>query len=124
MSRPTHTNTLPPSKPHLGTGGSCTLVGAGPGDPELLTIKALKAIQAATVLLIDDLVSDEIVAFAPEGARIVYVGKRGGCKSTPQDFIQKLMITAARDGENVRYCSDACRRRKAPAGVVDVSRLR
>lgn len=56
--------------------GSCTLVGAGPGDPELLTLKALKAIQRATVLLVDDLVSDEIVAFATPGARIVHVGKR------------------------------------------------
>jgi uroporphyrin-III C-methyltransferase len=81
--------------------GQCTLVGAGPGDPELLTIKALKAIQAATVLLVDDLVSDEIVAFAPATARIVYVGKRGGCKSTPQAFIEKLMIMAALEGENV-----------------------
>ena len=81
--------------------GQCTLVGAGPGDPELLTIKALKAIQAATVLLVDDLVSDEIVAFAPATARIVYVGKRGGCKSTPQVFIEKLMIMAAQEGENV-----------------------
>ena len=81
--------------------GQCTLVGAGPGDPELLTLKALKAIQAATVLLVDDLVSDEIVAFAPAGARIVHVGKRGGCKSTPQGFIEKLMIMAAREGENV-----------------------
>ena len=83
------------------TRGHCTLVGAGPGDPELLTIKALKAIQAATVLLVDDLVSDEIVAFAPATARIVYVGKRGGCKSTPQAFIEKLMIMAAHEGENV-----------------------
>jgi uroporphyrin-III C-methyltransferase len=81
--------------------GQCTLVGAGPGDPELLTLKALKAIQAATVLLVDDLVSDEIVAFAPAGARIVHVGKRGGCKSTPQGFIEKLMVMAAREGENV-----------------------
>jgi len=81
--------------------GQCTLVGAGPGDPELLTIKALKAIQAATVLLVDDLVSDEIVAFAPATARIVYVGKRGGCNSTPQAFIEKLMIMAAQEGENV-----------------------
>jgi uroporphyrin-III C-methyltransferase len=81
--------------------GQCTLVGAGPGDPELLTIKALKAIQAATVLLVDDLVSDEIVAFAPATARVVYVGKRGGCKSTPQAFIEKLMIMAALEGENV-----------------------
>jgi uroporphyrin-III C-methyltransferase len=81
--------------------GRCTLVGAGPGDPELLTLKALKAIQAATVLLVDDLVSDEIVAFAKPGARIVHVGKRGGCKSTPQAFIEKLMLMAVREGEIV-----------------------
>lgn len=81
--------------------GHCTLVGAGPGDPELLTLKALKAIQAATVLLVDDLVSDEIVAYARPDARIVHVGKRGGCKSTPQEFIEKLMIMAVREGENV-----------------------
>jgi len=81
--------------------GKVTLVGAGPGDPELLTLKALKAIEAATVLLVDDLVSPEVVAHAAPGARIVYVGKRGGCKSTPQAFIEKLMLMAAREGENV-----------------------
>ena len=82
-------------------GGSCTLVGAGPGDPELLTLKAVKAIQHATVLLVDDLVSDEIVALASPNTRVVYVGKRGGCKSTPQAFIEKLMITAVQEGERV-----------------------
>jgi uroporphyrin-III C-methyltransferase len=76
-------------------------VGAGPGDPELLTLKAVKAIQAATVLLVDDLVNDEILAWARPGARIVHVGKRGGCRSTPQAFIEKLMITAVREGECV-----------------------
>src|SRR3954469_7525579 len=81
--------------------GKVTLVGAGPGDPELLTLKALKAIASATVLLVDDLVSPEIVAHAPRDARIVHVGKRGGCKSTPQDFIERLMVMAAREGENV-----------------------
>lgn len=81
--------------------GSCTLVGAGPGDPELLTIKAMKAIQAATVLLVDDLVSQEIVAMASPAARIVHVGKRGGCKSTPQEFIEKMMVTAVKEGEKV-----------------------
>ncbi len=81
--------------------GRCTLVGAGPGDPELLTLKAVKALQAATLLLVDDLVSDEVVAMASPKARVVYVGKRGGCKSTPQAFIEKLMITGAKDGENV-----------------------
>ncbi|MBC7444365.1 MAG: uroporphyrinogen-III C-methyltransferase [Polaromonas sp.] len=78
-----------------------TLVGAGPGDPDLLTLKAVKAIGQATVLFVDDLVGEEIVAFAAPGARIVYVGKRGGCESTPQAFIEKLMLAAAKDGENV-----------------------
>ena len=101
MTRPTPSTTPPTTPSHLGTGGRCTLVGAGPGDPELLTLKALKAIQAATVLLVDDLVSDAIVAHASPTARIVYVGKRGGCKSTPQAFIEKLMLMAVNEGENV-----------------------
>jgi uroporphyrin-III C-methyltransferase len=81
--------------------GKVTLVGAGPGDPELLTLKAVKAIQSATVVLVDDLVADAVVALAPRTARIVHVGKRGGCKSTPQAFIERLMVMAAREGENV-----------------------
>ena len=81
--------------------GRCTLVGAGPGDPELLTLKALRAIQSATVLLVDDLVSDDIIAMAAPGARVIHVGKRGGCKSTPQSFIERLMIMAVREGEHV-----------------------
>ena len=81
--------------------GSCTLVGAGPGDPELLTLKALKAIQAATVLFVDDLVSEAIVALAPAGARVEHVGKRGGCKSTPQADIEARMLAAVRAGETV-----------------------
>ena len=88
---------LPP-RPPLGT---CTLVGAGPGDPELLTLKAVRAIQAATVLLVDDLVSEDIVAMASPSARVVRVGKRGGCKSTPQAFIEKLILMAAMEGEHV-----------------------
>jgi uroporphyrin-III C-methyltransferase len=78
-----------------------TLVGAGPGDPELLTLKAAKAIQTATVLLVDDLVSDDITALASPTARLIHVGKRGGCQSTPQAFIEKLMVQAAREGERV-----------------------
>lgn len=81
--------------------GTCKLVGAGPGDPELLTLKALKAIQSATVLFVDDLVSDAIVAYASPNARVVYVGKRGGCKSTPQAFIERLMLQAVREGDHV-----------------------
>jgi uroporphyrin-III C-methyltransferase len=81
--------------------GTCTLVGAGPGDPDLLTLKAVKAIHAATVLFVDDLVNDAILGYARPDARIVHVGKRGGCKSTPQAFIEKLMITAVHEGETV-----------------------
>lgn len=84
-----------------GLQGTCTLVGAGPGDPELLTLRAVRAIGAATVLLVDDLVSEAIVALAPRGARVVHVGKRGGCQSTPQAFIEKLMLMAVHEGENV-----------------------
>ena len=81
--------------------GTCTLVGAGPGDPELLTLKAVKAIQQASLLLVDDLVSDDIVALATPGTRVVHVGKRGGCLSTPQAFIEQLMIQAVQAGERV-----------------------
>ncbi len=77
------------------------LVGAGPGDPELLTLKAVRAIRAATVLLVDDLVGDGVLRFARKGARIVHVGKRGGCASTPQAFIEKLMLAEALKGERV-----------------------
>ena len=85
----------------MNSNGKVTLVGAGPGDPELLTLKAVRAIGRATVILVDDLVNEAVLAHAQPGARIVQVGKRGGCKSTPQAFIEKLMVMAAREGENV-----------------------
>lgn len=77
------------------------LVGAGPGDPELLTVQAVRAIRQATVLLVDDLVGDGVLRYARRSARIVYVGKRGGCQSTPQAFIQQLMLREAQSGERV-----------------------
>ncbi|HMC15957.1 MAG TPA: uroporphyrinogen-III C-methyltransferase [Albitalea sp.] len=81
--------------------GQVTLVGAGPGDAELLTVKAVRAIRAATVLLVDDLVGDGVLRYARKSARIVHVGKRGGCASTPQAFIEKLMAAEALKGERV-----------------------
>lgn len=85
--------------------GDCALVGAGPGDPQLLTLAALRAIRRATVLLVDDLVPGELVEFALRGLkrrpRIVPVGKRGGCASTPQEFIERLMAAEALAGERV-----------------------
>jgi uroporphyrin-III C-methyltransferase len=78
-----------------------TLVGAGPGDPELLTVKAVKALRRATVALVDDLVGAGVLGYLRRSARIVHVGKRGGCASTPQAFIHKLMIAEAERGERV-----------------------
>jgi uroporphyrin-III C-methyltransferase len=76
------------------------LVGAGPGDPELLTLKAVRALACADVVMIDDLVDRRVLEHAPE-ARVIAVGKRGGCKSTPQEFIERLMVRLARRGNIV-----------------------
>jgi uroporphyrin-III C-methyltransferase len=81
--------------------GTVYLVGAGPGDPELLTLKAVRVLAQADLVLCDALVSREVLAHARSGARIVHVGKRGGCKSTPQAFIERLMVAGARRGLTV-----------------------
>ena len=81
--------------------GKVYLVGAGPGDPELLTLKAVRLLGCANVVLVDDLVNRAILVHIREGARVVRVGKRGGCKSTPQDFIERLMISEAKAGHTV-----------------------
>lgn len=76
------------------------LVGAGPGDPELLTLKAVRVMNEADVVLIDDLVNPVVLEHCA-GARVITVGKRGGCRSTPQDFIHRLMLRYARQGKCV-----------------------
>jgi uroporphyrin-III C-methyltransferase len=81
--------------------GRVLLVGAGPGDPELLTQKAVRALRAADVVLHDDLVPPAILAYVRPGARVVAVGKRGGCRSTPQAFIEQLLVREARAGNIV-----------------------
>jgi len=78
--------------------GKVYLVGAGPGDPELLTLKAVRAIARADVILIDDLVNPEVLIHASAAARVVHVGKRGGCVQTPQEFIERLMLAEAHAG--------------------------
>jgi uroporphyrin-III C-methyltransferase len=78
-----------------------TLIGAGPGDPELLTLKAARALAAADVVLVDELVNRGCLAHVRIGARVIEVGKRGGCKSTPQAFIEKLLIQYAKQDRNV-----------------------
>lgn len=79
-----------------------TLVGAGPGDPELLTIKAVKALQNAKAVLYDALVNEEILEHAPNAIKL-FVGKRKGCHSYMQDQINDLLVTyALRYGNVVR----------------------
>lgn len=81
--------------------GHVTLVGAGPGDPDLLTIKAVKALQAADVVLFDALVSDDILSFIKAEAKTICVGKRGGKPSCKQDDIHAMLLQFARAGRQV-----------------------
>jgi uroporphyrin-III C-methyltransferase len=81
--------------------GKVYLIGAGPGDVELLTLKGVRALKEAGIILIDDLVNREVLQFASPRARVIEVGKRGGCKSTPQAFIDRLMVRYARAGHIV-----------------------
>lgn len=78
--------------------GRVYLIGAGPGDVELLTLKAVRALGCAHVALIDELVNREVLQFLCPGARVIEVGKRGGCRSTPQAFIERQMVRLARRG--------------------------
>jgi len=78
-----------------------TLIGAGPGDPELMTLKAARALGEADVVLIDDLVSRGCLKHARPDAKVIEVGKRGGCPSTPQAFIEKLLVLYARQNKRV-----------------------
>lgn len=81
--------------------GRVTLVGAGPGDPEYLTLKAMRALQSADVILFDDLISDGVLELARREAKRMLVGKRGGRASCRQEDINALMIDLARKGKHV-----------------------
>lgn len=81
--------------------GMVWLVGAGPGDPELLTRKAERLIRAATVVFYDALVGPDVLEFATPAARLVHVGKRAGRHSKDQRSIDKLIVAAALSGERV-----------------------
>src|SRR5947209_9523686 len=93
---PRHEGLVPlgPARP----GGRLWLVGAGPGDPELLTIKALKALQGADVVVHDGLVSREILALVPAAARRIDVAKRKNRHTVPQQGIEALVIALVRQG--------------------------
>ncbi len=84
-----------------GVTGTVYLVGAGPGNPELLTLRALKVLQRADVVLYDHLVGDAILPLARRGARRIYVGKQRSNQSLPQSEINALMVSLAREGKSV-----------------------
>lgn len=81
--------------------GRVVLVGAGPGDPDLLTVKALRALENADVVLFDSLVTQDVLDLARRGATRICVGKRAGRPSCRQDDINALMVQLARAGKNV-----------------------
>ncbi|MGR5232327.1 uroporphyrinogen-III C-methyltransferase [Vibrio rotiferianus] len=81
--------------------GEVALVGAGPGDPELLTLKALNCLQQADVVLYDYLVSEEIMALIPSETILVCVGKRAGHHSVPQEKTNQLLLDFAQQGYKV-----------------------
>ncbi|MDX2246394.1 MAG: uroporphyrinogen-III C-methyltransferase [Bacteroidia bacterium] len=81
--------------------GTLTLVGAGPGDPELITLKGINALRSADVVLYDALVNPQILSHAPETAVIRYVGKRAGNHSFPQEEINRMIVDYASTGAHV-----------------------
>lgn len=84
-----------------GLSGKVTLIGAGPGDPDLLTLKAYRALQSAEVVLYDHLVSQDVMKFLPSNAELVYVGKESSRHSMPQEQIGQTLVALAKTGRNV-----------------------
>lgn len=81
--------------------GKVYLVGAGPGDPELLTLKAIRVLSIADVVLYDRLVNEEVLQFVKPGCKLVYVGKEDGKHTIPQERINELLVYYAGIHENV-----------------------
>lgn len=89
------------NRPSAQRKGKVYLVGAGPGDPDLLTVRAVRTLGFATVVLHDALVSNDVLALISPGARVIDVGKRCGRKHISQEKINDLLVTYATSGETV-----------------------
>ncbi len=94
------TNTENPF-PAFGFRERLTVVGAGPGDPDLITLKAIKAIQSADVILYDALVNDALLEYAPSKTEKIFVGKRKGCYTYQQEQINELIVVKAKEKGHV-----------------------
>ncbi|MBW2330913.1 MAG: uroporphyrinogen-III C-methyltransferase [Deltaproteobacteria bacterium] len=81
--------------------GKVYLVGAGPGDPDLITVKGSKRLKEADVIMYDHLASAKLLKYARQDAETIYIGKRQGSHALPQDEINKLMVSKAREGRTV-----------------------
>lgn len=88
-------------RPARAVPGTVTLVGAGPGDPELLTLKAARALRQASLVLYDHLVGQEVLALVPPGAERLYVGKESSRHTLSQEAIIELMLRLAREGRSL-----------------------
>ena len=83
------------------THGTVSLVGAGPGDPELITVKGLSRLQSCDVVVYDRLIDPRILGFVPDGAERIFVGKASGFAALSQRAIEALLIDRARKGKRV-----------------------
>lgn len=78
-----------------------TVVGAGPGDEDLITLKAIKAIESANVVLYDALINETLLKYAPKDAELIFVGKRKGCYAFQQEQINELIVSKAKEKGHV-----------------------
>jgi len=90
-------NPIPPS----GVRGQLTVVGAGPGDEELITLKAIKAIESADVILYDALINESLLKYTSEDVELIFVGKRKGCYAFQQEQINDLIVAKAKEKGHV-----------------------
>lgn len=92
-----NSSSIPPS----GDRGFLTIVGAGPGDPDLITLKAIKAIESAHVILYDALINEDLLKYASETTEVIFVGKRKGCYAFQQEQINELIVAKANEKGHV-----------------------
>ncbi|RYY73646.1 MAG: uroporphyrinogen-III C-methyltransferase [Gammaproteobacteria bacterium] len=100
-STPINVGVIDQYRPCAAKAGKVWLVGAGPGDADLLTVKALRAINSADIIFYDQLVSEEICALFPKNTPALYVGKVKNNHSIPQDDLNQLLVSQAKSGSNV-----------------------